>query len=98
MGTVTEMVGLLIESNGPAGRDREFCEIQTSSGRTVRVQVIGFRDAVPSLSMPLEESSGLQLGDKIVISSRGCPGQGWPGSIGRVLDGFGDPMDGGSPN
>jgi flagellum-specific ATP synthase len=96
MGTVTEMVGLLIESNGPAAAIGEFCEIQTSPGRTVRVQVIGFRDG-RLLSMPLEESSGLQLGDKIVSRPVAALVKVGPDLLGRVLDGFGDPMDGGSP-
>jgi len=96
MGTVTEMVGLLIESNGPAAAIGEFCEIQTSLGRTVRVQVIGFRDG-RLLSMPLEESSGLQLGDKIVSRPVAALVKVGPDLLGRVLDGFGDPMDGGSP-
>src|SRR6266849_5693991 len=96
MGTVTEMVGLLIESNGPAAAIGEYCEIQTSLGRTVRVQVIGFRDG-RLLSMPLEESSGLQLGDKIVSRPVAALVKVGPDLLGRVLDGFGDPMDGGSP-
>src|SRR6266849_2465129 len=96
MGTVTEMVGLLIESNGPAAAIGEFCEIQTSLGRTVRVQVIGFRDG-RLLSMPLEESSGLQLGDKIVSRPVAALVKVGPDLLGRVHDGFGDPMDGGSP-
>ena len=96
MGTVTEMVGLLIESNGPAAAIGEFCEIQTSLGRTVRVQVIGFRNG-RLLSMPLEESSGLQLGDRIVSRPVAALVKVGPDLLGRVLDGFGDPMDGGSP-
>lgn len=96
MGTVTEMVGLLIESNGPAAAIGEFCEIQTSLGRTVRVQVIGFRNG-RLLSMPLEESSGLQLGDKIVSRPVAALVKVGPDLMGRVLDGFGNPMDGGSP-
>lgn len=96
MGTVTEMVGLLIESNGPAAAMGEFCEIQTSTGRSVRVQVIGFRNG-RLLSMPLEESSGLQLGDKIVARPIAARVKVGPGLLGRVLDGFGDPMDSGPP-
>ena len=30
LGTVTQMAGLLIESNGPAAAVGDFCEIQTS--------------------------------------------------------------------
>ena len=41
VGTVTEMVGLLIESSGAATALGDFCEIHTTQSRTVRVQVIG---------------------------------------------------------
>ena len=60
LGAVTEMVGLLIESSGPATALGDFCEIQTSQGRIVRVQVIGFRNG-NLLSMALEEIDGLKL-------------------------------------
>jgi flagellum-specific ATP synthase len=94
-GTVTEMVGLLIESSGPAAALGDFCEIQTTQGRAVRVQVIGFRGG-RVLSMPLEETSGIQLGDKVVARPVAALVKCGPGLLGRVLDGFGDPMDGGT--
>lgn len=92
-GQVTRLVGLLIESKGPAAAVGDFCEIRTSGGRAVRAQVIGFRDD-RVLSMPLEETDGLQLGDPIV--ARGGKQGIWlgPKLLGRVLDGFGDPIDG----
>ena len=62
---VTEMVGLLVESNGPAAAVGDFCEIVTQSGRVIRTQVIGFRDG-RVLSMPLEETDGLHMGDPIM--------------------------------
>src|ERR1019366_4249935 len=67
-GEVTELIGLLVESLGPATAIGDFCEIQTQSGRGIRTQVIGFRDG-HVLSMPLEETDGLQLGDLIVARS-----------------------------
>src|SRR6478736_7123385 len=94
LGAVTGMVGLLIESNGPAAALGDFCEIYTSLGRTVRVQVIGFREG-RVLSLPLEETGGIQLGDKIVARPVAALVKAGPGLLGRVLDGFGDPMDGG---
>ncbi len=93
LGAVTEMVGLLIESNGPATALGDFCEIETAQGRIVRVQVIGFRNG-RVLSMPLEETGGIQLGDKIVARPVAALVKCGPGLLGRVLDGFGDPMEG----
>src|SRR6266446_8601201 len=96
LGAVTEMVGLLIESSGPATALGDFCEIETAQGRIVRVQVIGFRNG-RVLSMPLEETGGIQLGDRIVARPVAHLVKAGPGLLGRVLDGFGDPMDGGPP-
>ena len=95
-GEVTELVGLLVESRGPAAAIGDFCEVQTMSGRTIRTQVIGFRNG-RVLSMPLEETDGLQLGDPIVARSDAARAAVGPGLLGRVLDGFGVPMDGGPP-
>jgi flagellum-specific ATP synthase len=95
-GRVTDMVGLLIESNGPAAGIGDFCEIETKSGRAIRAQVIGFRDG-RLLAMPLEETDGLQLGDTMVARSEASRVQVGEQLLGRVLDGFGRPIDGGPP-
>ncbi len=95
-GVVTEMIGLLVESSGPAVAVGDFCEIRTLAGRRIRAQVIGFRNG-RVLSMPLEETDGLQLGDAIVARPDQAKVPVGPGLLGRVLDGFGQPMDGGKP-
>jgi flagellum-specific ATP synthase len=95
-GTVVEMVGLLIESAGPAVAMGDFCEIQSAGGQRLRTQVIGFRNG-RVLSMPLEETSGVQLGDRIVARREAARVEVGPGLIGRVLDGFGTPIDSGPP-
>jgi flagellum-specific ATP synthase len=92
-GRVTEMVGLLIESQGPAAAVGDFCEILTAAGRRIRVQVIGFRSG-KVLSMPLEETAGVQLGDAIIARSSEAMVHVGAGMMGRVLDGFARPIDG----
>ena len=95
-GTVMELVGLLIESTGPAAAIGDFCEIFCSEGRRIRTQVIGFRDG-RVLSMPFEETGGLQLGDLIVARKEEARVGVGIQLLGRVLDGFGQPMDSGPP-
>lgn len=95
-GSVTEMIGLLVESKGPAAAIGDFCEISTASGRSIRSQVIGFRNG-RVLSMPLEEIDGLQLGDRITTRKEDTLMEVGPELLGRVLDGFGKPMDGLGP-
>ena len=91
-GTVTELVGLLVESSGPVAAVGDFCEIVTQSGRPIRTQVIGFReDRV--LSLPLEETDGLHLGDPIMARKEDARMEAGPELLGRVIDGFGKPLD-----
>ena len=93
-GEIVELVGLIVESRGPAAAMGDFCEIRTRSGRTIRTQVVGFRDG-RVLSMPLEETDGLSLGDRIIARGGECGVEVSRQLLGRVLDGFGTPMDGG---
>jgi FliI/YscN family ATPase len=93
-GRVTEVVGLLIESRGPNVAIGDFCEVITAAGRPIRTQVIGFREG-RVLSMPLDEIDGLQLGDPVAARSQDARVPVGRGLLGRVIDGFGKPMDGG---
>ena len=85
-GEVTELVGLTVESRGPAVAVGDFCELHTSGGRVVRSQVVGFRNG-RVLSIPLEEIDGLQLGDRVVARAEEARVKVGPGMLGRVLDG-----------
>ncbi|MBI5083940.1 MAG: FliI/YscN family ATPase [Acidobacteria bacterium] len=93
-GEVTRTTGLLIESRGPHAGVGEFCEVLTRSGRSFRVQVIGFRDG-RLLSMPLEETGGLGAGDPVIARPLAARVAASNAMLGRVLDGFGEPIDGG---
>lgn len=95
-GSVSQIIGLLVESRGPAAAIGDFCEAVTSTGRRIRTQVIGFRDA-RVISMPLEETDGLELGDTIVARKEAARVEVGRGLLGRVLDGFGKPIDGLGP-
>src|SRR5580692_5636436 len=91
-GRVRELVGLLIASDGPAAALGDFCEICSSGSKTIRSQVVGFRDG-RVLLMPLEDTGGLQLGDVVIARPEAARLRVGPGLLGRVLDGFGRPMD-----
>lgn len=95
-GTVTQAVGLLVESVGPMVALGDFCEVQTAGGRAIRTQVVGFRDQ-RVLSIPLEETDGIHLGDTVVARPEAALVNVGESLLGRVLDGFGKPMDGGPP-
>lgn len=101
-GRVREVVGLVVASDGPAAGVGDFCEIHTRAGgpaggsRAIRAQVVGFRDG-RVLLMPLEETGGLQVGDRVIARPSEAQVQVGPALLGRVLDGFGRPIDGKGP-
>ncbi len=95
-GTVTDVTGFLVESQGPAARVGSFCEIRTAGRRVIRTQVAGFRNG-RILSIPLEEINGLQPGDAIYARPQDSQLSVSSALLGRVIDGFGRPIDGGPP-
>ncbi len=94
-GTVARITGLLIEANGPATRLGGLCEIFPKEGDApIRAEVVGFRDH-KILLMPFSSSQGVGPGDRIIaIQSVGTIAVG-PQLLGRVINGFGEAIDGG---
>ncbi len=70
--------------------------MDTGGGRRIRTQVIGFRNG-RVLAMPLDEPEGLTLGAKVIARAQDALLPVGPGLLGRVLDGFGNPLDGAPP-
>ncbi|MBM3759462.1 MAG: FliI/YscN family ATPase [Acidobacteria bacterium] len=95
-GRVTEVAGMLLESEGPAAAIGDFCEVRMPGNRRIRAQVIGFRNG-KVLSMPLEDTGGLSQGASILARPEAGKVAVGAELLGRVLDGFGQPMDGGPP-
>ncbi len=93
-GEVAELVGLLVESNGPAGAVGDICEIETGSGQRKKAQVVGFRGG-RLLLMPMEETEGIQLGNRVVLRAEAAQAGVGPSLLGRTIDAFGNPLDGG---
>jgi FliI/YscN family ATPase len=91
-GEVLQVVGLLVESRGPIASIGDTCEIQLPQGSRIRTQIVGFRGE-RTLSMPLDEMSGLQPGCPITLRSDASRAAVGPELLGRVIDGFGTPID-----
>ena len=94
-GRVTKIVGLLVESDGPSAAVGDLCEL-AAEGRRIRAQVIGFREG-RVLLMPLEEIEGLQAGDRVFARRDAARIGVGPKLLGRVVNGFGEPLDAGGP-
>jgi flagellum-specific ATP synthase len=93
-GRVSQVVGLTIESEGPAVSIGELCYIERSDSDVfVEAEVVGFRGS-KLLLMPLGEIRGITPG--AIVTSTGDQLRIPVGRelMGRVLDGLGRPIDG----
>lgn len=97
VGRVSKLVGLVIEVEGLAAPVGAVCRIDTGRNREpVVCEVVGFR-GVTALLMPYGSMTGLMPGQKVSQVSRDLSVPVGPQLLGRVLDGFGRPIDGGPP-
>ena len=98
MGRVSEVTGLMIESEGPIAKVGELCHIYPSegSGKPVRAEVVGFSGNKLVL-MPLGHVSGISQGSIVVASNHSFRVPVTEELVGRVLDGLGEPFDGKGP-
>ncbi len=92
-GRVLQVVGNLVESEGPYCSVGDACEIVTSDGTHYAGEVVGFRGPV-MLSMTLQLPRGIRYGDRIVATGARPSIRVGPGLLGRVIDGTGEPLDG----
>ena len=97
-GRVASILGMLVEINGVEGvlSIGDHCKIGARNGRDVMCEVIGFREA-SALVLPFGTLDGIGLGCKVEVSASEpviYPDASW---LGRVIDGFGNPIDGKGP-
>lgn len=91
-GWVRQVIGSVIESEGPAVQLGELCYIQCGTTGTARAEVVGFRDSTVLL-MPIDEVTGVRPGSVVIAS--GTPQMIPVGHelCGRVIDPLGNPLD-----
>ncbi len=92
-GRVSQVVGNLVESEGPFCFVGEACEILDAHGRSYAGEIIGFRGST-MLSMTTEPPRGIRFGDHIVTWGARPSVRVGPDLLGRVVDTAGNPMDG----
>ncbi len=91
-GRVSGMSGLTVEVSGLRAAVGAQCEIHTRQDGRISAEVVGFRDEV-SLLMGLGDLSGIGGGDQVVCRSDRASVSVGPELLGRVINGFGDPID-----
>jgi len=97
-GRVARIEGLAVEVTGAQGAVSlgGQCRISIGNNKTIPCEVVGFRDG-RALVMPLGSLDGITLGARADFEDRPAsiyPSRAW---LGRVIDGFGQPMDGKGP-
>ncbi len=92
-GRVSEVVGLVIESNGPNARVGDLCLIHTERDGIVRAEVVGFKGD-RTLLMPLGELNGVRAGNVVEATGHCLRVPVGPELLGRTLNGLGEPIDG----
>ncbi|HWA82543.1 MAG TPA: EscN/YscN/HrcN family type III secretion system ATPase, partial [Fimbriimonadaceae bacterium] len=96
-GKVVQVVGLVIESSGPAGRIGDLCTVETrAQGQEVKTklaaEIVGFRgDRV--LLMPLGDLDGIEPGSLVQNTGKCLQVPTGLGLLGRTIDGLGRPID-----
>jgi flagellum-specific ATP synthase len=91
-GRVTQVIGQLVESEGPFCSVGELCEVIDTHGRIFPGEIIGFRGTTV-LSMPLERPTGIRYGDQVVAWGARPTMRVGNALLGRVIDGMGEPLD-----
>jgi flagellum-specific ATP synthase len=92
-GRINQVVGNLIESEGPFGFVGESCEIVGDGGRSYSGEIVGFRGST-MLSMAADHPQGIRLGDQIITWGARPSIRVGPELLGRVIDPAGNPLDG----
>jgi flagellum-specific ATP synthase len=96
-GKVNQIIGLVVEGQGPCSSIGEMCEIYANgNGETLSAEVVGFK-AGKVLMMPLEGIRGVGPGCKIVSLGKKADIRVGRGLLGRVIDGMANPIDGRGP-
>ncbi len=92
-GRVVQMIGLVVESEGPTAAVGEVCRIKSAHrDGDMLAEVVGFRNN-HLLLMPLGEIHGIHPGAEVIAT--GAPLRVGVGASlkGRVIDGLGRPLD-----
>jgi len=95
-GRVTEVLGTLVKATGVQVQVGELCELRSRHNVPLRAEVVGFRGSGAILT-PFGDISGLSNETEVIATHRRFSIATGPGLLGRVLDGFGNPMDGRGP-
>ncbi|MCK8098127.1 flagellar protein export ATPase FliI [Bacillus sp. 2CMS4F] len=94
-GKVKRVIGLMIESKGPASSIGDLCLIYAKgqSGKVIKAEVVGFQEE-NILLMPYLEAASIAPGSIVEATGESLRVKVGAGLNGQVIDAFGEPLDG----
>lgn len=93
-GRIHRLSGHIMESIGPPAKVGDVCEVHASDGRIVgSAEVVGFNSG-KNVLMPLHELEGIAPGGLVTNTNAGFSFPIGESLLGRVLDAYGNPLDG----
>ncbi|MGC2879507.1 flagellar protein export ATPase FliI [Bacillus subtilis] len=94
-GKVKRVIGLMIESKGPASSigDVYLIYAKGQSGKVIKAEVVGFQEE-NILLMPYLEAASIAPGSIVEATGESLRVKVGTGLIGQVIDAFGEPLDG----
>jgi len=96
-GRVVQLIGLVVESEGPLAALGEVCRIESARHNvSTLAEVVGFRNH-HLLLMPLSEFNGIHPGSEVIATGEPLRFPVGDELKGRVIDGLGQPLDGLGP-
>jgi len=94
-GRVDQVSGVIVEAVGVPAAMGELCRIERGALGPIEAEVVGFRGAT-TLLMPHGDLEGIAPRQNVVALARSFAVRTGPELLGRVLDGLGNPLDGGA--
>jgi FliI/YscN family ATPase len=95
-GAVTRVVGSTIEAAGLLVQIGSICWVEAEPAGLISAEVVGFRDGRITL-VPFGDVLGVRPGSRVRLREDQFRVPIGPRVLGRVLDGFGRPLDGAGP-
>lgn len=95
-GLVSQVIGMLVESQGPAASVGEVCRLTPPGGEDIPAEVVGFRDERLIL-MPFGPTHRITPGTPVIPTGSVLEVPVGETLIGRVVDALGAPIDGMGP-
>ena len=95
-GRVTEILGTLVKAVGVRASIGELCELRVRQNHALYAEVVGFRSGAAILT-PFGDITGLSIDAEVIATRRRFAVPTGGALLGRVLDGFGNPLDGRGP-